>query len=992
MANAEYALQFLDFLGVKLYNNGKRILEYDGKTPDYEIKPLGTKIRVGEDIGGNEEVQYELMSFEEIEQIGFAIRSSDKILWSPRQRRSYSIMRKAIDRIGLSYDSFKKSGIRIQKDATHKRFRMIGDNVVPDPRYRIDSGVGPWIIYEKDAPRPKNHKFSGNLNLGKFGARQEFEEQFVEIGEIPLIITSEKKIVCIKKENIPPRVIVTGASRKGKSVDGDSLILYKEKGIIKHDKIKNIKMSESLEVLSLNGWTRVKAYYAHYDNQPKISIETKSGKKIIGTQDHSFIVMDMYGDILKKEGINLKVGDCFITPNSIENNEKYIDKIIMINKRKRKKEIIIDKDFAFLVGIYLAEGNADINNLVISSKNEDIKKRVIQFCKKNNINYQDKHSRVRIYKSELSQWFKKNCYDGNKVKYGKGSGAERKKIPEIIFNLSNYLIIEFLSGLYSGDGYIQNVHPKKGDMTRTLKSYGIGISFCSERLITDLNVLLSMLGILGTRQTIDRKNKLHITGIHAKKFYEMITLYGRKLDIKRIAGHIGRRYAKKILDEFEVLSINKYSLNKSKELLDIPYFFDYIKKIDIIDKPGVVYDLETEDNTFMANNLFVHNSTFMNAATSRVHENWGDAVGWLIDPQNQFYDISLPQEFSEFKKYISYVGEEPRPLPAIQFYLACKYPQLIVHPKISFNLTLSYFEFLNKYTFFSHGMKDWQIEGTERYLKMLIPHIKTVNNLKEFESACYTHIPGAADEKRQDMKSMIGKLVPTMGSIFKEGFTSNLFDDDITTDQFEVEFPDGRKIKGHPFIIAMEAGLVPIINTSMNPDKPWVRNYLADTMQKIISHQKMMQIEKKRIRMHLVADELQAIYEVGSGRRSDNASRNFLSIFKQGGFNDIGIWVNTQSLERVDKEMIKNATHIGCVYTQSTKERRMIKDLFELPKEVTDMLGQLKTQEIMIFSKEPFVVYDRWGNKEIVTDRTWFKGRIIPPFNYHKCPTLKVKE
>jgi hypothetical protein len=194
-------------------------------------------------------------------------------------------------------------------------------------------------------------------------------------------------------------------------------------------------------------------------------------------------------------------------------------------------------------------------------------------------------------------------------------------------------------------------------------------------------------------------------------------------------------------------------------------------------------------------------------------------------------------------------------------------------------------------------------------------------------------------------------------------------------------------MKGHPFIMAMEAGLVPVINNSMNPDKAWVRNYLADVMNKIKNHQKIMQMLGRRKRFHLVGDELQAIYELKQRRTNDNASQSFQGLFRQGGFNDVGFWLNSQSLEKLDPELIKNATHIGCVYTQSSKERRIIKDLFDLPKEVTDMLGQLKTQEIMIFSKEPFVVYDRWGKKEFV-NKTWFKGRIIPPFNYHKCPTI----
>jgi hypothetical protein len=64
----------------------------------------------------------------------------------------------------------------------------------------------------------------------------------------------------------------------------------------------------------------------------------------------------------------------------------------------------------------------------------------------------------------------------------------------------------------------------------------------------------------------------------------------------------------------------------------------------------------------------------------------------------------------------------------------------------------------------------------------------------------------------------------------------------------------------------------------------------------------------------------------------------------------------------------------------------MIMDIFGIEREVVDRLGTLKTQEVMIFSNEPFIIYDKWGRRKVVSDRNWFKGKIIPPVNYHKAP------
>jgi len=68
------------------------------------------------------------------------------------------------------------------------------------------------------------------------------------------------------------------------------------------------------------------------------------------------------------------------------------------------------------------------------------------------------------------------------------------------------------------------------------------------------------------------------------------------------------------------------------------------------------------------------------------------------------------------------------------------------------------------------------------------------------------------------------------------------------------------------------------------------------------------------------------------------------------------------------------------------KERKKVGDAYGLDKETYSQIGNLKEQEMMIFSKEPFIVYDRWGRRKEMTDRKWFKGRILPPINLHKVP------
>jgi len=604
MSKADFALQWLDFLKVKIYNKGTRIWQYGGEYT-YDIFPLNTRIKCGVELKEeNEEIKFTEMSFSEFERLGYAVKSNMYIKWKPKQRAAYEIIRRTFNSVGISPVSFRMARLKLQHDAMNRRIRLIGENVISNPKLNKNSGVGKWICYDPDRPNKLKKK---DVKLDKESAKHIMESMFTRVDlnksveyqpieEIPILITDEKYIVCIPKMDICPRVLCTGAARHGKS-------------------------------------------------------------------------------------------------------------------------------------------------------------------------------------------------------------------------------------------------------------------------------------------------------------------------------------------------------------------------------------------------------TFINAFCGRVFYKWGDRVGWLIDPQNQFYDISLPQDFSGFTKILELIGEEPKPIPAVHLYLACKNKLPIEHDNISLKLTLNFYEFLNKYEYYSYGKNDWKIEGSERYLKDVlrkvgrrVENVQTVDGLNDI---FYEQIPGASDEKHgKGMRSMIYKWTSSFTSIFKEKFTSNLYlNDSLATDKLKVVYNDGTEMEGHPFIMCMEAGIVPVINTSTLPESVWVRNYMGDLMDKILNHQKQM--GKNAHRLMIAVDEMQSIYEEKSGKRKDNASMKSEQLFRQGGFQNIGYAGNTQSLEKLPYELVKNATHIACVYTQSKKERKIIGDTFDL-KEVTDQLLDLKPQEMMIFSSLPFVVYDRWGSKKLVEDKKWFKGRIIPPINYHK--------
>jgi len=374
-------------------------------------------------------------------------------------------------------------------------------------------------------------------------------------------------------------------------------------------------------------------------------------------------------------------------------------------------------------------------------------------------------------------------------------------------------------------------------------------------------------------------------------------------------------------------------------------------------------------------------STFINAVAGRIFYMWQDRMGWLIDPMNQFQDISAPQDYLEFNKVNSWINNYPTPVPALHLHMGCSEMVQVKHNKISLTLAMNIVELLRKYKLYSHGIDDWTIKGSTRYLYKYINDIKGATNGREFYDIMSEIIPGF--DKDNNMQSMVNKWSTSFDSICKEKFTSNMYKNDATAaDELTAVFRDGTTMKGHPFIVLAEAGAIPIINISTSRYKKWIRNYIADVLNKIMVHQMTMGDKKHRI--YIIADELNVIVERAT--YNDYASQNMEELYRQGAFNHVGFLGNTQSLAKLNPEMCNNATHICCVYMEDPKDRKRVRETFGLGKEIDEVMRKLQKQEMMIFSKEPMVIYDRWGRRKEVTDKIWWKGRIIPPINYHQVP------
>ena len=246
-------------------------------------------------------------------------------------------------------------------------------------------------------------------------------------------------------------------------------------------------------------------------------------------------------------------------------------------------KIKLDNDFGFIIGIYLADGWVTKTFMGISKNNENIRKRVTDWCDKYGITYHlvttvDKYRKgtsndLKIHSTLLARMFKIIC----------DTGSENKYIPSFAYTAPDDFIRGLMDGYFSGDG------------TVCKEDGSIICSSVSENLILGVSFLLSYLGIFGklssyqqTKNNIGTKNikKMHtlkITNDFAKTFSKEIYLTENDKQDRLLNITMTRDYM--------------YERGRSQEdypeYLDV--YFDEIVSIDYVDgSTEFVYDLTVE--------------------------------------------------------------------------------------------------------------------------------------------------------------------------------------------------------------------------------------------------------------------------------------------------------------------------------------------------------------------------------------------------------------
>lgn len=183
------------------------------------------------------------------------------------------------------------------------------------------------------------------------------------------------------------------------------------------------------------------------------------------------------------------------------------------------------------------------------------------------------------------------------------------------------------------------------------------------------------------------------------------------------------------------------------------------------------------------------------------------------------------------------------------------------------------------------------------------------------------------------------------------------------------------------FSALMHAGANPILNSGDLFTKRYCYNYYALLLKQMFENQ-LDDPEFKHERINLFFDEILTLI---STENKNPASIEITDLIKRGGPNRIGIFYTTLNHSKIPGNVRSNTKYLIALAHSSDKEAKEIAKDFSLSKVYTEAMLKFKKFQCLACTKERFVTYDEYGNREF-TDEPII-GTILPPLNYHQPPS-----
>ncbi len=295
---------------------------------------------------------------------------------------------------------------------------------------------------------------------------------------------------CLTENNY---ITTTEGIKSIKDLTEKDLVVNKNFNIKKINKIEERELREDEYILSIKTYSSI------------VPLEVTNNHKLHAIE---------YGKIVLKKASDLAINDYLYVPNPVPMDyekpldlAKYINNASWVEKNNRifftknlnrslgiRKEVLLNKKLAYLIGIYLAEGCVYGNSGCPSfSFNSDEYDTIVKKCKRYIVevfDIEEKHLYERFYRDRNGyELIIKNKIIGSFFKDLFGKGSDHKYIPDFIkYNSSKEIIKSVLRGYWDGDGHVSFRHSKiNPEFVATTKS----VNLCNE-----IRSLFMMLGVL----------------------------------------------------------------------------------------------------------------------------------------------------------------------------------------------------------------------------------------------------------------------------------------------------------------------------------------------------------------------------------------------------------------------------------------------------------------------------------------------------------------
>ena len=451
------------------------------------------------------------------------------------------------------------------------------------------------------------------------------------------------------------------------SVDGKTKIILKKGDKVFENEIENIftkeekeieekeyDLKKDLEVLTLDEdgksvFKPIKYVMRHKCNKKMYRVHFTNNWHIDVTEDHSLMgYQSLAFNSSKRNKDNPLVRIIEIKPNEIKTKANTIISLKKIPYEKEESRNYPKEIYEFM-GYFIGDGSFHRNKMhkkynkdyylglsLGSDKEEILNKLIIPLKNKGYIkNYwisKTRNGDIRLNGLKLIEIITKNLRDNK----------NKKIIPEWLFNEKEENIASFLRGLFSADGCVMMRH------NAPLIKY----TSIEEEYIKSVRKLLYRLGI---SNTIFKENSLNVyktkDKIYSSGSYSKNILIKDKDNFCRDVGFI--------IDRKNTAAKIKSNALQKRHIKDFEFDIQAVKRVEEIESPKYVYDIEVDKNhRFFANYVLVHNtdSIFIDAST---HKKDKKEIGKEIQENiNDFYKHFVKKEYNresflelEFKRH-----------------------------------------------------------------------------------------------------------------------------------------------------------------------------------------------------------------------------------------------------------------------------------------------------------------------------------------------------